>query len=187
MANLTVAEKTHWRDRIQARIDRKIEQVTAGEPGLIERIRHAARARALESLGLAGFQEELDRIAGQRAELDRRDTQVRREMLARVRGVSADDLDCYSRVHDHPEIRAAIEKRRAMHEEELLAGHELGRQVLRLRAEKEDLLDVVWLATSPAQVRQLWTKVTELLGDEPTDLERAALAIPPAPAGPDRP
>ena len=38
MANLTVAEKNHWRERIQARIDRKIEQITAGEPGLIERI-----------------------------------------------------------------------------------------------------------------------------------------------------
>ena len=87
MANLTVAEKNHWRERIQARIDRKIEQITAGEPGLIERIKHEARGRALESLGLAAFQGELDRIAGQRAELDRRDSQVRREMLAKVRGV----------------------------------------------------------------------------------------------------
>ena len=105
MANLTVAEKTHWRDRIQARIDRRIEAITAGEPGLIERIKQEARGRALASLGLAEFQEELDRIVARRAELDRRDTQIRKEMLARVRGVSADDLDCYSRVHDHPEIR----------------------------------------------------------------------------------
>jgi hypothetical protein len=184
MANLTVAEKNHWRERIQIRIDRRIEQITAGDPGLMERIRREARGRALESLGLAGLQEELDRIAGQRAALDGRDAGIRREMLARVRGVSADDLDCYTRVHDHPEIRAAIEKRRARHEEELLAGHELGRRVLRLRAEREDLLDSIWLATSPAQVRLFWQEVGELLGDEPTDLERAALAIPPAPAEP---
>jgi hypothetical protein len=143
MANLTVAEKDHWRGRIQARIDRKVEQITAGEPGLIERIRHEARGRALESLGLAAFQDELDRIAARRAELDRRDAQVRREMLAKVRGVSADDLDGYTRVHDHPEIRAAITRRQAWHEEELLAGHELGRQVLRLRADRERLLDTV--------------------------------------------
>jgi hypothetical protein len=180
MASLTVAEKTHWKDRIQARIDRKIEQITAGEPGLIERIRHEARGRALESLGLAEFQDELEQIATQRAELDRRDSQVRKEMLAKVRGVSADDLDCYSRVHDHPEIRAAITKRAALHEEELLAGHDLGQQVLRLRAERDKLLDVIWLATSPLQVRQLWTKVAELLGEEPTRLERQALSIPPA-------
>ena len=180
MANLTVAEKNHWRDRIQARIDRRVDAITAGEPGLVERIKQEARGRALVTLGLAGYQEELDGIVVRRAELDDRDRQVRKEMLARVRGVSADDLDCYSRVHDHPEIRAAIDKRKALHEEELLAGHELGRQVLRLRAERENLLDVIWLATSPGQVRQLWTKVAELLGEEPTHLEREALSIPPA-------
>ena len=102
MANLTVAEKTHWRDRIQARIDRRIEAITAGEPGLIERIKQEARVRALASLGLAEFQEELDRIVARRVELDRRDTQIRKEMLARVRGVSADDLDCYARVTTTP-------------------------------------------------------------------------------------
>src|SRR5262249_60466966 len=111
---------------------------------------------------------------------DRRDAQVRREMLARVRGVKAEDLDGYNRVHDHPEIRAAITKRQAVHEEELLAGHELGRQVLRLRAERENLLDSIWLASSPTQIRTFWQKVNELLGDEPTALEREAMAIPPA-------
>jgi hypothetical protein len=180
MANLTVAEKNHWRDRIQGRIDLRIEAITAGDPGLVERIKQEAKGRALGSLGLAGFQDELDLITTQRAELDRRDRQIHKEMLARVRGVSADDLDCYSRVHDHPEIRAAIDKRQALHEEELLAEHELGRQVLKLRAEKENLLDVIWLATSPSQVRQLWTKVAELLGEESTRLEREALSIPPA-------
>jgi hypothetical protein len=29
------------------------------------------------------------------------------------------------------------------------------------------------------QIRQLWSKVCELLGHEPTELEREALAIPP--------
>ncbi len=69
MANLTVAEKTHWRDRIQARIDRRIEAITAGDPGLMDRIKQEAEGRALTSLGLAEFQAELDQIAAQRAAL----------------------------------------------------------------------------------------------------------------------
>ena len=55
-----------------------------------------------------------------------------------------------------------------------------GREVLRLQHEKENLLDTVWIATSPAHIKQLWCKVNELLGDEPTHLEREALAIEPA-------
>ncbi len=180
MANLTVAEKEHWRDRIEARIDRRIEVITAADTGLLGHVKQEARQRALQSLGLAENQGELDRIEKQRAELGRRDTQVRREMLARVRGVSADEVDCYSRVHDHPEIRAAVARRQAVHEEELLATLELGRQVQRLRGEREGLLDAIWLATSPTQVRVFWRKVGELLGEEPTDLEREALTIPPA-------
>jgi len=181
MANLTVAEKNHWRDRIQIRIDRRIEALTASDPGLMERVRREARGRAMESLGLAEFQAELDRIAAQRADLDRRDVQIRREMLARVRGVPADELDPYSRVHDHPEIRTALDRRTALHEAEILAGDETGREVLRLRKERENLLDSIWLATSPSQVRTFWQKVGELLGEEPTRLEREALAIGPEP------
>ena len=180
MANLTIAEKEHWRDRIETRIDRRIEAITAADPGLLERVKQEARHRAMESLGLAEHQAELDRIEKQRAELDRRDVQVRREMLARVRGVPAEHVDCYSRVTDHPEIRAAVARRQAIHEEEILATSDLGRQVQRLRAEREGLLDSIWLATSPSQVRTFWRKVGELLGEEPTGLEREALTIPPA-------
>jgi hypothetical protein len=51
--------------------------------------------------------------------------------------------------------------------------------VLRLRDEKDRLLDTVGLACSSAQIKGLWSNVTRLLGDEPTELEREALAIPP--------
>jgi len=61
----------------------------------------------------------------------------------------------------------------------VLAESEIGRQILALQQEKDGLLDTVWLATSPAQVRTLWAKVAELLGDEQTRLQRDALAIAP--------
>jgi hypothetical protein len=77
-------------------------------------------------------------------------------------------------------VSNAITKRQAVHEDELLAEDQLGQRVLRLRSAKENLLDVVWLATSSSQVRQLWTRVGVLLGEEPTELEREALSIPPA-------
>ena len=179
MANLTVAEKTHWKDRIEARINRRIETILAAEPGLMDRAKREARSRALVSLGLAEIQAEIDEIAEQKAALDRRERRARRALLARVRGVDIDDVEerYYNQID--PEVNNAISKRQVVHEDELLAEHELGRQVLRLRAGKANLLDVIWLATSSTQVRQLWTKVGELIGDEPTPLEREALAIPP--------
>jgi hypothetical protein len=35
------------------------------------------------------------------------------------------------------------------------------------------------LATSPKQIKDLWSKVAELLGDETTQLQRDAMAIAP--------
>jgi hypothetical protein len=180
MANLTVAEKTHWRDRIQARIDRRIEAIAAGEPGLMERVKHAARGRALTSLGLADFQAELDQIAVQKEALARRERRAQRAMLARVRGVEIDQIEEVYYGRHEVEVTTAINKRLVVHEEELLGEHEIGQQILKLRVEKDRLLDTVWLACSPSQVRELWTRIGKLLGDEPTAMEREALAVSPA-------
>ena len=101
-------------------------------------------------------------------------------MVAVVRGVTIEDLDdgCYYGRYNN-EVDQAIDKRKGVIEDELLAESDLGREILKLRAERESLLDAIWLATSPRQVKDLCSKVAELLGDEPTQLERDALAIPP--------
>ena len=116
----------------------------------------------------------------QKEALDKRERRIRRSILALVRGVPVEDIEesRYFNPHDH-ELDTAIAKRQGVHEGQLLAEHELGRQVLQLRSEKENLLDVVWLETSPVQVRQLWSRVGELLGDKPSELEKEALAIKP--------
>ena len=56
---------------------------------------------------------------------------------------------------------------------------ERGRIILNLREEKENLLDTIWLATSPKEVKELWTNVSEILDDNQTQLQLDALAIEP--------
>jgi hypothetical protein len=77
-------------------------------------------------------------------------------------------------------VDSAIARRQAVHEEEVLAAEKIGREILKLRIERERLFDVVWLATAPVLVRALWSKVSELLGEGPTRLEREALTLEPA-------
>jgi Flp pilus assembly protein TadD len=97
--------------------------------------------------GLADLQAELEEIERQKESLERREKQLHKAMPARVRGVQPEDLDdCFSYRRDS-EVDGAVRKRTAVHEDELLAESDLGQQVLRLRREREELLDVVWLAT----------------------------------------
>jgi len=176
MPTLTVTEKEHWKERIARRLDKKIELLTAHQPGLLERIRHEARQRALQSLGLAAIQAELDTMAAQKSELERRERQAYRALLAAVRRVPIEAVEDY--VHyPPPEISIAVQQRQAIHEEELLAEDPLGQQILQLRQEKDNLLDTIWLASSPQQIKELWKKVVDLLGDDQTALQKEALTI----------
>ena len=178
MAGLTVKEKEHWKDRLGRRIDKKNRGNCTADPNYMDRVKGQARQKAMESLGLAELQAELDAIEREESDLKMREQAAHRAMLALVRHVPVEEVDerlcTYS---EHQEVSGAIARRQAVHEEEVLAGDEQGRKILQLRQEKEGLLDSVWLATSPVQLRELWQKVGDLLGDEPTTLQKDALTI----------
>ena len=180
MPGLTVAEKNHWKDRLSKRIDRRIETIAAEEPNLLDRVKRDARERAMQSLNVAELQADVDAIEQQEETLDKRKSLLHRTMLARVRRVPLEMIDQhYTPTHYNNEVENAVKSRQAIHEDELLAECEVGRRVLKLRQERESLLDVVWLSSSPVQIRELWAKVSALLGDEQTQLHRDALTIPP--------
>jgi hypothetical protein len=178
MPIVTVTEKTHWKERIACRIDQRLAALDAAEPGLMDRIRRAAHQQALHSLGLADLQAELDGLARRKVELAHAERHAQRALLAAVRRVPLEEVE--EPISGYPlEVSRAIQQRRAVHEQELLGQDRLGQEVLRLRREKENLLDTVWLATSSQQIRQLWQQVSAFLGEEETALQREALALDP--------
>lgn len=179
MPGLSVTEKEHWKNRIAHRIDCRIDRLWAEEPNLQEQINRQARQQAIASLGLAELRAELDEITREEEVHERRRTEIGKRMLALVRRSAVEDVRDYHAYQNDREIDAAIERRQEVLSDELLGKTPLGQRILRLRAEKETLLDTVWLATSPAAIKTLWEKVSHLLGDEMTTLEREALAIAP--------
>ena len=176
-----VPELEHAQQRLARLLDRKLQALRARDPTLRDRLRARAHRLALQSLGLASMQAELDAVAAQAKELRRRRRQALRAMLATVRRVPLDEVDEPPGRAAAVAVARAIRQRRAAHEEELLAEDELGRQILGLRREKEALRDTVWLAACPAAVQALWQRACALLGTEPTPLQRQALALGGAP------
>ena len=180
MPGLTVAEKNHWKDRLAKRIDRRIETIAAEEPNLLDRVKREARERAIQSLSLAELQADVDAIEKEEETLGERKSLLHRTMLARVRRVPLETIDQhYTPSPYNNEVENAIKARQAIHEDGLLAEYSVGRRILTLRKERESLLDCVWLASSPIQVRELWARLSELLGDEQTQLQRDALQTTP--------
>jgi len=179
---LTVTEKNHWRDRIAKRIDQRIETLVAKEdPTLLQRVSEEARKQAYESLGIDAQQQELEHLQKQTEEIARKQRRLRAEQRAIINGTTVDEeleRGGYSGRYSY-EVDDAVNARAKALEADILAESDLGKQVLALQAEKDNLLDTVWLATSCAQIKELWGQVNDLLEMEPTTLEEKALAITP--------
>ena len=184
MPSLTHAEKQYWIARLAHKIDQHIEALAAAEPGFRERLSAQARQQALRSLGLADLHAQLDALAAQKQELDRRERQTLQAMLAVLRRLPVDSVVDVQQDAALAEFRQALDKRQAIHEEELLAHDERGQHILRLRRERDNLPDSVALASAPAGLRQLWVKLLLLLGEEPTALQQATLALAAEPTNP---
>jgi hypothetical protein len=177
---LTVAEKEHWKERIGKRIEHRIETLVAKkDPTLLQRVAEQSRERAYNSLAIFAQHVELQQIEKQKAELDRRERRLKAEQKAIIRGtpVEQEMEDAYYRYENV--VEDAVSARAKALEADILSESELGKQVLALRAEKDNLLDTVWLATSTSQVKELWEQVNALLQVTPTQLEDKALKIRP--------
>ena len=177
--SLTVTEKNHWKERISRKVDQAIEQLLSGtDPGLMERISHQAKQSALESLQLAQWYQRLDELHEQETTALKERQKVYKAMVTHLTKVPESKLPG-SYYTEPREIQDAVKRRQSLHEEQLLADDPLGRKILALRREKEELLDTVWLATSGKQIKHLWSRVNEVLDQQPTPLQQEALTIEP--------
>lgn len=181
MAGLTVADRTHWRDRIAKRIDQRIETLVAKQdPTLLQRVEKDARERSLKSLGIDAQQKEIDQLHKQKEEMEQRERRLWAEQRAVIKGTTVrEEMEHGTYYNPESEVEDAVRARARTMEDEILGESDLGRQVLALRAEKDNLLDTVWLATSTAQIKELWSHVNALLDLKPTALEDKALRIAP--------
>ena len=153
MPGLTVTEKNHWRDRIAARIEKAAERIRARHPALFDRVAREAHAQALASLGLA---ERLRRAGGDQGRGG--DPGPPQEAGPAGHGRHPAGPSPIDEVADRfsvrygselalpHEVAEAIARRQAAHQEQLLADDPVGREIARLEAEKDNLLDTVWLA-----------------------------------------
>lgn len=176
--SLTVKEKEHWKERIGKRIDSAVEKLKMSDSsGVLNDVEEEALMEAQRSLGLADLIERMGELNDRTKQLNERLDAVDAEMR-RTLGVSG------SRLFQHGDglphwIQARINDRAKVHRTPLLQASEIGRNLLKLEREKENLLDTVWLSTSTKQIKQLWSDVAEMLNIEQTELQKQAIAMEP--------
>lgn len=164
---ITVAEKEHWKARIQKKISSKVEAIKRSDPEYFQDLEKQAHKVALERLEISEKYSRIDLLSGEISRLQQDLDVLKVELLDQLTGKK--NTRHYG---IKEEIDRIVSKYQDEEKEKLLKESKLGLEVLQLEEEKDNLLDTVWLATSPKQVRDLWEKVSELLGDETTPIQR---------------
>lgn len=174
--SLTVKEKEHWKDRISARIERAIEGLYRREGlELRKTVQQQSRQRVLDQFGIREAYEHAQSLD---VEIEALSSQ-RRKVLANVNEQLEGLGHAFGYHAGYRDLEQFIERQAKLLERDVLQDTELGRKIVRLKDEQEQLLDTVWLATSSTQIRQLWQDVNAVLEDEPTPLQQQALTYEP--------
>ncbi len=183
---LTVREKEHWKARIDVRIKNRINELIANnEPDFQKRIRDSARAQAIEELGvsaeftrLIAIKSEQNEAESARHSLVKKLEREHNDLYEKMSIAIAGETTGGPMIHVYA-VDRKIEEREAVILRQLMKSDPLGQQVLSLENEQENLLDTVWLATSPIQIKEFWAHTTEMLGQTPTKFQANAMAIEP--------
>lgn len=175
---LTVKEKQHWKEQIEKRIEKAIAKAYR-EEGKDWRmvLQEKANKEAQIRLGLASFMKEHDSLKEKIYDLESKLSELIAVTEKPFRHAD-ENRNRWTRGYDL--IKEAINEEATAVEKELLEKNVAGQKILRLMREKEELLDTIWLATSPVQIRSLWKDFTKLVAAEPTELQKQAMTYTPA-------
>ncbi len=172
MSRLTVTEKEHWKARIERRVDKAIAELEAQDPQLMPTIRAQAEELAHHALGTHEFHAKLESLRSQIKLLEKEHDETERAMLTHALGLDGFKHGDY---YANTAFKELHRKRAAWLEAEQLRSSAHGLRILKFREEKDALLDTVWLATSSSQIRDLWSRVSSVLGEEATPLQQQIL------------
>lgn len=176
---LTVKEKEHWKQRIALKIEQRIKTlITNKQPDYLKKVAEQARENAIDRLGLTENLRRQTEIEKNIEQLNLENERLKNESLAAVGGPTEDGGSVYP-WRPQAQFESGLKTMTETQERLIMSGDELGREVLKLRSEQEQLLDTIWLATSTKQIRELWQSVSELLAEQPTKLQAAALTLEP--------
>lgn len=168
---LSVTEKQHWKERIDQKIKRRIESLKALNATYFAETETAAKLAAAMELGVHS---DIESIRAMEQKIEKLQNDTKKHLLQVIEKISGKQLNPYYAQMDRVDTELKPHIERSMNN--LLATDPRGQEVIKLDAEREQLLDTIWLATSSHQVRDMWAQVLKLLGEDSSDFQKEVIA-----------
>lgn len=174
MSRITVTEREHWQKRISRKIDKAIAALWDQDFKLGSKLRAKARKVVEERFGRQAFEEHENLLKAQEAIV----AQVNDSARSLLKILGHEDVSKLGNYRLLGNLAEWIQKAVDREYRTALKEVPIGRQIIDLEREKEELHDTVWLATSSLQVKELWKRFSSVLEDQPTRMQLEAIEIP---------
>jgi hypothetical protein len=169
---MTVAEKEALQAILKQKIEDRIEGLEVEAAADFKEMDENSRQKALVHL-------EIDEEFRSAMTIYER-IQEDKKRLDKLWAMLAERLDLNRRAYRlHEEVNGEVERKAKVFKRTMMAEHPVGQKILALEKEKKDMLSTIWLATSTKQVKELFTKLDGILGNQMTEFEKEVLAIEP--------
>ncbi len=173
MSRISYSERTEWKSRIEKRFQAAIDNFKASTSLDWEEVNDKAKQKAHECLGISEWTKQVENIEATVTKLEAEKEAIENAMYQQVLGEKLSP----SRYRGHYSCRfiEVAQARINQIRQELLIEHPEGQQLVALEREKEAVLDTILLASSSRELRSLWSRVSDALGESPTALQAQIL------------
>ena len=169
---LSVDTEHCWSDRIGCIFDQAIERLWYAEGKAMRRtIREQANELALEQLRIW---EEYRQWNEMRREIERLKREYE-ELEQRMWNTAEAHAGSFE--HQSHNIDSIVSWQSKAAEREILRKHEFGRNILRLKDERDNLFETILMAQTEEMMESVWIAVQAMLGDGLTSLQELVLKL----------
>jgi len=161
-----------WSDRIRSIFDQAIERLWFSEGKEMRRtVLEQAHQLALEQLGIW---EEYRQWNETRREIERLQTEYD-QLERRMWNIAESHTGPFE--HHSRNIDSIVRWKSELAESEILRKHEFGRNILRLKDERDNLFETILMAQTEEMLESVWIAVQAMLGEGVTPLQEFVLKL----------
>jgi hypothetical protein len=173
MSRISYSERTEWKSRIEKRFQAAIDNLKASTSLDWEQVNDKAKQKAHECLGISKLIQRVEKLQDTVVQLEAEKEAIENAMYEQVLGEKISQAR-YRGYYSRRFLEVA-QARINQIRQELLLEHPEGQQLVAFEREKEAVLDTILLASSSRELRLLWSRVTDALGESPTALQAQIL------------
>lgn len=182
MPSITMSQIELVKAEVERRIQNAINGILNQYAEDADKLKAQSRLEAIRILDIEDEYARLEEIQATQKELEKEEDEIVKKALAKVteaRPNAVKNGNSYYRKNKMDDINRVVNEVARPEKDRMFNEHQGLRRVSELELERDNIVGNIIVATSQSDLKQFMAALTNVLNEQPTELEKAAQAIQP--------